>query len=190
MNTKLLAWEISGFFFIGLVGAGLHYTFELSGFSAPMALISSVNESTWEHLKMVFWPGLLFALVEYTYVRDVVHNYWFAKAVGLFTMPAVIALGWYAYTPFTGTSVFQLDLVLFYVAVLAGQFLSYKLLTTPPLGARTLRIGIIGIFLMLAAFSLFTYFPPKIFLFEHLDLLDTGQYGILESYDGLRVFTN
>lgn len=189
MNNRLLAWEVSGFFFIGLVGAGLHYTFELSGFSRPMALISSVNESTWEHLKMVFWPGLIFALVEFTYVRDLVKNYWFGKAASLIAMPAVITVGWYAYTPFTGTSVFPLDLALFYLAVFTGQFLSYKILTARPFGDRTKRFALVSIVLMLAAFSLFTYFPPQIFLFEHLDLLDTGQYGILESYEGLRVFT-
>jgi hypothetical protein len=29
-------------------------------------------------------------------------------------------------------------------------------------------------------------FPPKIFLFEHLDLKDTGQYGIIPYEDNIR----
>ncbi len=188
MKRKLVVWEIIGFFFIGLVGAALHYTFELSGFWRPMALVSSVNESTWEHLKMVFWPGLVFALVEYTYVKDQVSNYWVAKAVSLFAMPAVITLGWYAYTPFTGSSVFPIDLALFYLAVFIGQLLSYIILTGQQMRTRSHRLAVAGILVMTAAFSLFTYFPPRFFLFEHLDLLDTGQYGILEDYSDLLIF--
>ena len=92
MKNKLLVWEIGGFLFIGLVGAALHFTFEMSNFSSmEVAYFSAVNESTWEHLKMVFFPGLVFALIQYTYVRDVVNNYIVAKVAGLVIMPLVIA---------------------------------------------------------------------------------------------------
>jgi hypothetical protein len=190
MNRKLLAWEIGGFLFIGLVGAALHFTFELSNFQdMVVAFFSAVNESTWEHLKMVFWPGVVFMLIEYTYVRDVVRNYFIAKTIGLFLMPLVITVGWYAYTPFSGRSIFPLDLVLFYLAVLVGQIVSYKLLTAPPLSNRIRNIAVSAFIIMLIAFSTFTFFPPRIFLFEHFDLQDTQQYGILEDYEELRYFT-
>jgi hypothetical protein len=42
----------------------------------------------------------------------------------------------------------------------------------------------------LIAFSTFSFFPPHIFLFENFDLKDTGQYGILDDYTGMRYFTN
>lgn len=191
MNKKLLAWEVGGFLFIGLVGAALHFTFELSNFQdMVVAFFSAVNESTWEHLKMVFWPAVIFMLVEYTYVKDVVRNYFVAKTVGLFLMPLIIAVSWYVYTPFTGRSVYPLDLALFYFAVLAGQVASYKILTAPAFTPRFKSVAI-GVFtLMLIAFSTFTFFPPRIFLFEHFDLKDTQQFGILEDYEELRYFTS
>jgi hypothetical protein len=190
MKNKLLLWEIGSFFFIGLVGASLHFTFELSNFSnMVVAFFSAVNESTWEHLKMVFWPGVVFALVQYTYVRDRVNNYLIAKTASLFVMPLIITLGWYAYTPFTQRSIYRIDLLLFYVAVLAGQIISYKLLTMPPLSKRVNNFAIGSLAVMLLAFSTFTFFPPEIFLFEHFDLKDTGLYGILDDYTGLRYFT-
>jgi hypothetical protein len=146
-----------------------------------------VNESTWEHLRVVFWPGVLFMLIEFTYVKDSVQNYFIAKTASLFLMPFVITVGWYAYTPFTGRSIFPLDLVLFYVAVLIDQVASYRLLTAPPL-SRVFRTTALVVFLvLLVSFSVFTFYPPPIFLCEHFHLLDTGQYGILGSYDGLRV---
>lgn len=191
MSRKLLSWEIGGFFFIGLAGAALHFTFELTGFSnMVVAYFSAVNESTWEHLKMVFFPGLFFALIEYPFVRDMVRNYLIAKSASIFIMPLVIVLGWYAYTPFTGRSVFPLDLSLFYLAITIGQFAGYKILTGPQLPKRLNNTALVAIVLLSVAFSTFTFFPPRIFLFEHFELNHTGLYGILENYDGLRYLTN
>ncbi len=190
MKNQILLWEIGGFFFIGLIGAALHFTFELSNFSnMVVAFFSAVNESTWEHLKMVFWPGVVFSLIEYSYIRDQVNNFLVAKAVSLFVMPMIIVIGWYGYTPFTQRSIFQLDLLLFYVAVLLGQIISYKILTRDALSKRAATLSAAGLFVMLIAFSTFTFYPPEIFLFENFDLLDTGQYGILDNYDQMRYFT-
>ena len=190
MKNKILTWEIGGFLFIGIVGAALHFTFELSNFSnMVVAFFSAVNESTWEHLKMVFWPGLIFALIEYTYIREKVNNFLAEKTASLFIMPLVITLGWYAYTPFTQKSIFRLDLILFYVAVLIGQIASYKILTSSPLSKKYKNISTFVILVLLLSFSLFTFYPPEIFLFEHFDLMDTGEYGILDNYEGLRYFT-
>jgi hypothetical protein len=190
MKNTVLLWEIGGFFFIGLIGAALHFTFELSNFSnMVVAFFSAVNESTWEHLKMVFWPGIFFALIEYSYIRDRVNNFLVAKTVSLFVMPMIITIGWYGYTPFTQRSIFPLDLLLFYIAVFIGQFVSYKILTREPLSKRAKTVSKVGLILMLVAFSTFTFYPPEIFLFENFDLLDTGEYGILDNYDNLRYFT-
>ena len=135
---------------------------------------------------MVFFPGLVFALIQYTYVRDVVNNYIVAKVAGLIVMPLVITIGWYIYAPILGRSYYPIDLFLFYLAVLLGQWVSYKLLTRPILDKKFTQYAI-GIFLvLLVAFSTFTFYPPNIFLFEHLDLKDTGLYGILPMEANIR----
>jgi hypothetical protein len=190
MKNKVLLWEIGSYIFIGIVGAALHFTFEFSNFeNLVVAFFSAVNESTWEHLKMVFWPGVVFSLVEYTYVRDKVNNFLIAKTASLFAMPFVITAGWYLYTPFTHKSIYKVDLFLFYLAVLVGQIISYKLLTRPQLSKKVNNFAIGSLVAMLIAFSTFTFFPPHIFLFENFDLRDTGQYGILDNYDNMRYFT-
>ena len=60
-NKQILIWEIIGVCFIIVAGGPLHELFEQSGRWWPVALIAAVNESIWEHLKMFFWPALLFA---------------------------------------------------------------------------------------------------------------------------------
>lgn len=190
MKNKILLWEVGGFFFIGLAGAALHFTFELSNFSNNVvAYFSAVNESTWEHLKMVYFPGLIFALVEYTYVREQANNYLIAKTASLLCMPAIITVGWYIYAPAVGHYIFAVDLSLFYLSVLVGQFISYKLLTRKPMDKKYNSYALVAQILLFVVFSTFTFYPPRIFLFEHLDLKNTGMYGILNMEDNIRYFT-
>lgn len=44
------------FIFISILGVLLHFTYEWSGDNPAVGLFSAVNESTWEHLKLIFFP--------------------------------------------------------------------------------------------------------------------------------------
>ena len=68
------------------------------------------------------------------------------------------------------------------IAVIAGQMVSYKLLTAEGIGRLWLKgLAVALIAVMFVVYSLLSYFPPCNFLFAHPD---TGEYGILESYEG------
>ena len=188
VKKKILGWEIGGFIFILIIGSILHFAFELAGFWTPIAFVAPVNESTWEHLKMVFWPGLFFFLLEYHYIRNQAANFWTAKALSLVIMLLVITIGWYAMVAITGQNIFAVNIALFISAILLGQIVSYRVLTAQKPVKVKLHYAILVIVFLGLAFITFTYYPPKIFLFEHMDLMDTGQYGILNSYEGLLLF--
>ena len=47
---------------------------------------------------------------------------------------------------------------------------------------KLLTLKITSIFLMALAFAIFPFFPPKLSLFEHSTLENSGQYGILHHY--------
>lgn len=188
MKKLLLGWEISGVLFIALFGTLLHFAFELSKFSMPVAIIAAVNESIWEHLKMVFWPALFFALLEYNFLKDWVTNFWNAKLCSLLIMPLIIAFGWYGFVAIVNENMFMTNIVLFIAAIAIGQWTSYKIMITNRATSVDQRGAIVGIILVTLAFGLFTFFPPRIFLFEHLDLMNTGAYGILDNYEDLLIF--
>ena len=57
--THLLASTAS----IGLVGAGMHFVHELSGCNPIVGFFGAVNESAWEHLKIMLWPTLFWWVV-------------------------------------------------------------------------------------------------------------------------------
>lgn len=145
----------------------MHFLYEWLGEWRPAALIAAVNESTWEHLKMCFWPGLVWAGIEAPFLLRRVPNFIVAKAAGLLVMPVFIVAGFYGYTALAGDNYLPADIGLFVAAVIAGQAISYAVMkrASLPDPARIAAAALLA--LETAAFSLFTYFPPKFFLFEN-----------------------
>ena len=193
MKKRLIKWEIGSFIWVAMAGSAFHFSFELSEFWTPLAFFSSVNESTWEHLKMYFWPGLIYALVQYTYARDIANNYWYAKLASLVMTPVGICLSFYGYLaisiPLYGTGFFRMDLLTMVIGLGLGSLVSYNIMIKQPLIKPTKNIVLTGYLTMLAMFSTFTYYPPKFFLFENYYGYEySGEYGILEDYEPYRVF--
>ena len=60
---KLYSWQIGGLVFTLLVGSLLHFLYDWTN-SPVVAVFSAVNESTWEHLKLLFFPTFVFSVVE------------------------------------------------------------------------------------------------------------------------------
>jgi len=137
---------------------------------------------------MVFWPALFFALLEYNFLKDRVTNFWVAKFSTLLIMPLIIAFGWYGFIAIFNENIFITNIVLFIAAIAMGQWASYKIMINSRPTTVDQHGAILAIILMTLAFGLFTIFPPRIFLFEHLDLLNTGKYGILDNYEDLLIF--
>ncbi len=177
MNKKLLLWEIIGIVVIIFAGSALHFVFELTGHFAPVALIAAVNESTWEHLKLAFWPMLIFALIEYRYVKALAPSFWPAKTVSLWLTPILIVVFFYGYQWITGADNLIADITIFAVAIIIGLLVGLKLMTRPAPKPATKIAAWVGLAIILAAFCLLTFFPPKIFLFQ--DPISNG-YGIIE----------
>ena len=193
MKRRLIIWEVGSFIWVTLAGSAFHFAFELSEFWTPLALVSSVNESTWEHLKMYFWPGLIYALVQYTYTRDIANNYWLAKLGSLIMTPIGIVMSFYGYLaisiPLYGKGFFKLDLMTMVVGLILGSITAYKIMISPKLANPSKKTVLVGYLTLVTMFSTFTYYPPKIFLFENYFGYEyRGEYGILDDYEPYRVF--
>jgi len=174
----ILSVEIGGIFFISLSGSALHFVFEWSGEWPPLALIAAVNESVWEHLKLAFWPGMMYAFIIFPFLKNKTKNFWIAKTAGLYAMPIVIILMFYSYLAVAGKSNLIYDISTFVFAVSVGQLLSYHLMIKD-IHQRRIKIIAIGLLLIItAAFCLFTFFPPQFPLFR--DFV-TGKYGIIKN---------
>ena len=62
---SIFYWELIGVIFTILFGSVNHFLYKWSGKKKIVGLISPVNESTWEHMKLITTPMILFSLVEY-----------------------------------------------------------------------------------------------------------------------------
>ena len=176
MKKSILRWELGGIAFIVVLGSLLHFAFEWSGGAIPVASIAAVNESVWEHLKLGFWPALVYAALEYSRFGKSANNFHFAKTIGIYLIPITIVVLFYAYTAILGHDLLIADIAIFVVAVVVGQLVSYRLLTASPLPARLNRFAPIALAVLGILFVLFTFYPPQVPLFR--DPI-SGGYGIV-----------
>ena len=63
MKNSFFKWQLIGFVTTVICGVLLHFLYEWSGESIWVAPISAVNESTWEHMKLLFIPMFIFAII-------------------------------------------------------------------------------------------------------------------------------
>jgi len=176
-KAKILAWELTGAVLISVAGSLLNFVFVFFNRWLPLALIAAVNESTWEHLKLAFWPALVYALIERSFFGRQLKNFWTAKAAGILAMPLVIVSVFYGYTALAGHNVLWADISVFVLAVFVGQMVSCRIMLCRPFRPGIQTAALIVLALMIAAFSLLTFFPPHCPLFCDPR---AGQYGILK----------
>ena len=87
-----------------------------------------------------------------------------------------ITIFFYTYTGIIGTNYAFLDISSFVVAIIAGEYIAYKIMQKPQIKNNAIKIlAIIIPILLLIAFVVATYNPPMINLFK--DPV-TGGYGI------------
>ena len=174
MNIR--KWNIAGALFTILVGSGLHFLFEWSGRNTVVGLFSAVNESTWEHLKLLAIPMLVFAIVEYAVYGRKIANFAPVRALSILAGMAAIPILFYTYTGIIGKNYLLADIGTFVIGVLLAYFLSDRYLDTPAMSSKKcIAAGWVLLALILVAFIVFTLYPPQIALFQ--DPV-TGLYGL------------
>ncbi len=109
----------AAFFTIGLMGVLGHFAYEWSGGVFLLGLFFPVNESTWEHLKLLFFPALLYFAAEYALTAQRPDNFWQATARGIFAGMAVIVVLFYTLTGIVGSGLGFINIFLYFVGLLA-----------------------------------------------------------------------
>ncbi|MFX0010853.1 MAG: DUF6512 family protein [Candidatus Hermodarchaeota archaeon] len=176
MDKKILKWEIFGAIFISVIGALFHFMFEWLGSFPPIGGFFPVNESVWEHLKLPYWPLVIYSLIELKFIRESSNNMIIAKTLAVIIDFAVILITFYTYTAILGTELLVIDILSFIVGVFIGQYVSAKVMS---LGekAKWITYSSWVLFILIAVlFFIFTFFPPNLPIF--LDS-ESGMYGII-----------
>ena len=172
-------WILFGIPVVFIIGGFTHFIYELSGENLLVGIISPVNESVWEHLKMSFWGLLIWWLVGYFLLsgnRCISAAKWFsACSTALYVALFFIMTVYYLYTGALGKDCLIADILLLLVGIVAAQISGYIVYMCPGFHRNRLLCSILLIALLTAAFIIFTFVPPHIPLF--IDKA-TGRYGI------------
>lgn len=162
---KLKKWQIIVAIICIILGILLHFTYEWSGENKFVGLFSAVNESTWEHLKLIFYPMLLMAIIGYFVIGKENKNYWVAQLMGILTAMAFTTIAFYTYTGIIGTNFAAVNIGLFIIAVILGAYVDYRILISKE-NYNLENISIILIVALFIIFILYTVDPPKIQYFK------------------------
>lgn len=176
MRKRLFFWELAGFLFTSALGSLLHFVYEWSGGSLAAAVVSAVNESTWEHMKLLFVPMFLFSVVQACVLGKNYPNFLAVRAVSILTGLALIPVLYYTYTGAWGQMRDWANIAVFFLAALGAFLLDFYLLRRNRLSAPWQQVlGLIVLWALAFCFVWCTFRPPHIALWR--DPL-TGTYGI------------
>lgn len=166
MRKSVPTWQMVGFIFTGVLGTLLHFLFEWTGENIIAALFSAVNESIWEHTKLLFYPMVLFALAEYKAWGREVLSFWCIKLIGILTGLILIPVLYYTYTGILGISADWFNITIFFIAAAAAYFLETKLFEKE-ISCRIPTWAAVAVLCILAiVYTALTFYPPLIPFFS------------------------
>ena len=171
MNIK--KWRNISIIFSLILGTILHFLFEWSGRNAFVGAFSAVNESTWEHLKLSFFPMLIIAIIGYYLFGKNESNYIKGNSIGIIFSIVFTIVTFYTYSGIIGTNFGIINILIFILSIIFGEIIAYKIVGTEKAADQVTYLLLIMILFIF--FVLFAYFPPKIGLFK--DPI-TGGFGI------------
>ena len=174
MKRSIGLWQWIGFGVAAAGGTLLHFLYDWLGKAAWIAPFSGVNESTWEHMKLLFWPTFIFAIAQSFFFRDR-EDFWCVKLRGILFGLALIPIIFYTYNGVIGKSTGWLNIALFFISAAAAYIYETRLFNSEKVRCRSPKIALALLCIIGILFAVFTFRTPELGIF--LDPI-TGTYGI------------
>ena len=173
MKRTVWLWQLVGFAVTALGGTLLHFLYEWTK-SVWIAPFSGVNESTWEHMKLLFWPMFIFAIVQSFFFKGY-ENFWCVKLQGMLLGLLLIPVIFYTYNGVIGKSPDWINIAIFFVSAAITYVYETRQLNSESLRCKSPKIAFVALFVIAVLFIVFTFRTPEINVFK--DPL-TNTYGI------------
>ena len=165
MKRNISLWQLMGFGITVLCGTLLHFLYEWLGESVWVAPFSGVNESTWEHMKLLFLPSFAFAIIQSFFFKNI-SDFWCIKLRGIILGLSLIPIMFYTYNGVISKSPDWVNITIFFIAAAIAYIYEYRLFKFEKLNCKSskLAFGILCIIALL--FIIFTFATPKINIFK------------------------
>lgn len=174
MKKKIGPYQLLGFSVTALGGTLLHFLYDWLGEAKWIAPFSGVNESTFEHMKLLFWPMFLFAIAESFFFRDR-EDFWCVKLKGILLGLILIPVLFYTYNGAVAKSPDWLNIAIFFISAAAAFIYETRQFNNSSSVCRYKKLSVFVLILIAFLFIIFTFMTPEIGIFK--DPI-TGRYGI------------
>ena len=160
----LKSYIIIGVIFVSVLGTLCHFVYNWSGNNVFVGLFTPINESIWEHTKLLFFPMLIYSFYinkkigkEYPCLNS-------AMIAGMLLGVAMIIVMFYTYTGVIGFNTAFADIAIFYISVILAFCVVYKF-TISCMADKYGKVLQIFQIVMICLYIIFTFSPPAIPLF-------------------------
>lgn len=155
---------VIGFLVTTILGVISHFVYEWTGGNFLVGLFFPMNESTWEHMKLLFFPMFLFALVAGKRMERQYPCIYNAMFTGILLGLALIPTLFYTYSGILGFFLDWVNIAVYVLSVLVAYIVVYRVaLTCRNKNPMVLRIVM---YVLLVAFMVFSVYPPKLGIFS------------------------
>ena len=167
MKKTIGLWQLFGFAVTSLVGTLLHFLYDWLGEAVYTAPFSGVNESTWEHMKLLFWPMFIFAIIESFFFRER-KDFWCVKLRGIISGLILIPVLFYTYNGAVGKSPDWLNITIFFISAAISYIYEAKLFNESKLVCKSQKRALAALIVIATLFVVFTFRTPEIGIFKDL----------------------
>ena len=154
-----------GYTTVVVLGTILHFIYGWTKGAIFVAPFSAVNESTWEHMKIFFFPALFFTIFHSFFFKDV-DGFWLIKLKGTLLGMILIPLIFYTYNGAIGKSPDWFNIAIFFIA--SGLCFLYEgilIRNQKQYNKNLTKLSIMLFCIIGLAFVLFTFETPELAIF-------------------------
>lgn len=177
MKKSMFYWQVAGILFTIALGVLLHFLFDMTNQNVIVALFAAVNESIWEHLKLVFYPMFLFAIIQNRFFEQEYEKFWCVKLKGILLGLLLIPVFYYTYTGALGVSADWVNIANYVVSVGIVFLVEIRMFRKGRPCILSSEVAVVVLCIIAIVFSVFTFATPKLPIFKDPIM---GTYGFFE----------
>ncbi len=162
--NKLKRYTIIGTIFVLITGTLSHFAYEWTGNNTFIGFLFPINESVWEHMKLIFFPMLLYSFYMISKLDTDYPCISSASMFGVLLGTFLVPILFYTYSGILGYTTRFFDIGTFVVSVLLSFWVIYKLTQSCKLVPYEATLKTL-VLVMAVCFFLFTYQPLDIGIF-------------------------
>ena len=151
------------YLFVVILGVLLHYFYEWSGNKFFVGLFAPVNESVWEHLKLLFFPMLLLTIWDLITNFEESYETLSARVIGILAGMVFIVTVYYTISGIIGKEITWINIVNFLLGVAFAFWIEKRIHQRDAYYNPV--VALISLVALTVLFAVFTVMPPEIGLF-------------------------